>query len=266
MNKVNSKAWYINSKYNVPIELLYFEWDKFMPMLEWQFQDALNEMLNHYCQWHLSDQNERWSITPRNRELSNNVRCRINNRTQMLTPLGPRITQTSIRGRFLHGKNFSHNTPEINFNHHQNTQFKNQAYQMTQNSGNAHHSTTFRTIYASCDHEDFHSRRSLQSNSLFIGNFTCEYHNNHINNPNITLNGSGAVQLEQVWYAVNDASLLMADQTITQAAISSVETFDSNEKNWSMDSIAWKHSTTFLSRYLMNSIFKNGRVTTDLSP
>ena len=51
-NKVNCKAQYASSKYNVQIQPLCFEWDKFTPKLERQFLDAPNEMLNCNCQWH----------------------------------------------------------------------------------------------------------------------------------------------------------------------------------------------------------------------
>ena len=46
MNEVSSIPQYISNKYNVGINLLYFEWFEFIPMLERQFPDILNEMLN----------------------------------------------------------------------------------------------------------------------------------------------------------------------------------------------------------------------------
>ena len=70
MNDISRKVQYIGSKYNVPVEPLYFEWDKLTSTLERQFSDVLNEMLNDGYQGLQSDQYERRSITPRSRELS----------------------------------------------------------------------------------------------------------------------------------------------------------------------------------------------------
>ena len=70
---------------------------------------------------------------------------------------------------------------------------------------------------------------------LIYWQFPCEYHNNYLHNPSITLNCPGASQLEQVRYAFNDFSLLvsvMVDQAIIQAAICSVETFDGNKNKF----------------------------------
>ena len=110
VNKVNSEAWYISNIYNIKINPLYFEWDKLIPMLERQLPVILNEMLNCDCQWHLLDQNESRSTISRKGEPNYNPRRRINNRSQMLPPPGPRITQPQIRDRFHHGENSSHTT------------------------------------------------------------------------------------------------------------------------------------------------------------
>ena len=121
MNEVSSKAQYISSEYNMQIDSLYFEWDKFIPTLERQFTDILK------CLVMIIKAN----ITPRNRELNINFRSRVNNRPQKLTPPCPRITQPSIRGKFHHGKNSSYTTSEMTFNHHQCTQFTNHTYHTT---------------------------------------------------------------------------------------------------------------------------------------
>ena len=57
----------------------------------------------------------------------------------------------------------------------------------------------------------------FQSDGLFNGNVPHEYHNNHLHNPNITLNHPEETPVEQVSYMVNEASLLasvMVDQPI----------------------------------------------------
>ena len=63
MYGVSSEAQYISNKYNIQIDTLYFEWNKFITILHRHFSDILNEMLNHHCQWHPSDQHESRSIT-----------------------------------------------------------------------------------------------------------------------------------------------------------------------------------------------------------
>ena len=177
----------------------------------------------------------------------------------MLTPLGPGITQPNIRDIFQYGKTFSHSTPEIAFNYHQNTHFTNHTYQITQNNGNAHHSMTIRTWNTSHDHQVFHNRSSL-SCGLFNGNFSHKHLNNHLHSPNLILNYLGVTLANQVGKVVNGTRLLasvMMDQPIIQPAITSLEIKDDNKTIWSIDRISWKCSTNFLSRHLTNSIFKN---------
>ena len=134
-------------------------------------------MLNCDHQWYPSDQNESRSTDSRNGEPNNNPRRIINNITQMLTPHGSKMTQPNIRGRWHHGENSSHGTPQITFNCHQSTQFTNHTYQMTLNSWNAHCTLTFRTINTSGDHQGFHDRRSFWLDGSFNDNFPHENHN-----------------------------------------------------------------------------------------
>ena len=47
MCDVNKEARYINSKYSMQVDTLYFEWDKFIQTLEQYFPDILGEILNH---------------------------------------------------------------------------------------------------------------------------------------------------------------------------------------------------------------------------
>ena len=142
-------------------------------------------MLNHDCQGHTSDQDVSRSITLRNREPNNNFSCRVNNRTQMMTPPSPRIMQPNITGRFHHGKFFSNSTPEISFSHNQNTQLTSHTYQMTWNSGNTHHTTKIRATNMSCNHHGFHDRRPFQSGCSFNCIFPHEFQNNHVHNPKL---------------------------------------------------------------------------------
>ena len=174
-------------------------------MVERQFPNILNEMLNCYHQLHQSDQNESRSTITKNEEPNYNLRRRINNTAQMLPPPGPRITQPHMRGRSHHGKKSSQIIPEITFNHDKNTHFRNQTYQTTQDSGHAYHTMTSRTTGTSCDHQGFHSMRLFQSNSLFNRNFPGEYHNNYPCNPTITLNGPEHLDLikQDMWSMIS---------------------------------------------------------------
>ena len=100
---------------------------------------------------------------------------------------------------------------------------------MTWTNGHAHHLTPFRATCVPCDHQSFHMRRSFQLNSSFNNHFPGEYQNNYLHNCNISLNGQETGHLEQARYMINNVNLLiivMADQAIIQAALSSVKTFD----------------------------------------
>ena len=132
-------------------------------------------------------------------------------------------------------KSSSHTTPETTFNHHCNTQFRNQTYQTTWNNGHTHHLTPFRATSASHDHQSFHKMRSFQSKSSFNNDFPGEDHNNYSHNPNISLCGQGISYLEKVTYAVNNLNLIMkvmVDQAIIKAAMSSIENVDSSKNKF----------------------------------
>ena len=47
MSKVRNEAIYISSKYKIQIEPIQFEWDMFLPTLEEDFPEILNEILSH---------------------------------------------------------------------------------------------------------------------------------------------------------------------------------------------------------------------------
>ena len=81
MNEANSEYQYISNRYNIEIDPLHFEWDKFIPTLERQLPDIFNEMLNCDHQGHPLDQSDHTSIISRNREPNNTFRQRVNFRT-----------------------------------------------------------------------------------------------------------------------------------------------------------------------------------------
>ena len=62
---------------------------------------------------------------------------------------------------------FSHSTLGITLNHHQNTQVTNSTYQMTQNSGNANHTMTFKMTNISCNHQG----KTAHLTAIFLTSF-----------------------------------------------------------------------------------------------
>ena len=155
-------------------------------------------------------------------------------------------------------KIFSHSTSEITFNDHQCTQFATYTCQMTWNIGNVHHTMVFGTTNTSCDHQGFHDRKSFWSDSSFNSSFPHEYHNNHLHNPNITLNCLEATPVEQTRYAVNEASLLvtvMVDQPIIYTAIFSVETFDGNKNRFEVWIVSAENAAQIYSQDILRIAF-----------
>ena len=187
-------------------------------------------MLNHNCQWHLSDKNESSSTIYQGRKTDYNL-MRSNNGAQMLQPPGLRNTQQHTRHISSWWKPFQYHT----WNNFQSSQYSSQKPNLSNDTKQQTCSSPYdiRATSASTDHQDFHGRRSFWLNCSLNSKLPGKYHSNYSHKPNITWNGPGASHLEQVRYMVNNANLLttvMVDQTIIQAAISSVETFDRNKK------------------------------------
>ena len=66
----------------------------------------------------------------------------------MLQPPGQRNTQPHIIGTYHHDKYSSSTTPEITFDSHCNTHFRNHTYHTTDNSRNVHQFTILRATSA----------------------------------------------------------------------------------------------------------------------
>ena len=92
MNQVGNKAIHVSNTYEVQIEPLHFEWDKFTPTLEKEFLDTLNKMLNHNSQCQPLNSNENRSFSHGNWKQYNSIRQEINNRMRTLKTPSPTIS------------------------------------------------------------------------------------------------------------------------------------------------------------------------------
>ena len=99
MHQVRTKATHIISKYKIQVEPLHFEWDKFLPTLEKDFAEVLNEVLSDSNNQQQPNSNENRSTPNANRNQHNTG---INNRTRMLTTLSLSATHTNRSHGFQH--------------------------------------------------------------------------------------------------------------------------------------------------------------------
>ena len=126
---------------------------QFITTLERQFLDVLNEVPNHDCQWHLSEQSVNRSTLVGNDESNYNARHRLGIGVHILQPPGLRDTQPHTRGAFHHCKHSPHTIPETTFSCHNNTQSRSQTYHITWNKEHAYQLTPFRATSVSHDHQ-----------------------------------------------------------------------------------------------------------------
>ena len=238
MKQVKHKAICISNKYSVQIEHLYFKWDKFIPTLEKEFPDILNEMVDHSSQWQPLNANENRSIQHRNREPYSNFRRGTKNRAQTRTTPSPTMMHPNMADIFHH---LLHSTPDITIMHHQNTNFINNTYLVAQTRGYVHHITPFRMRNTSQEQQGFHHRVSSRLEGLIYGTFLCGHYNHGLHNTIITANCPKAIPFGQARGTIYEGSLLLSvtiDQTIIQAALSLKETFNGTTNKFE----AWTES------------------------
>ena len=84
MIQVRTEAMHFNNKYKIPIEPIQFEWDRFLPTLENDLPEILNERLRHNSQQQPPNLNKIRSTPNENREQYNGG---IDNRKRTLTTL-----------------------------------------------------------------------------------------------------------------------------------------------------------------------------------
>ena len=192
MCKANREARYITTEYSVWINALYFEWDKFIPMLEKHFPDILDEILNHDNQRSPSANGE-FTTSFRNSHISIG-------RTQR--PSIPRFLQPSNRGQVSHHSSFYHRTTDVSYNHHHNTPIINPT---------CHKAHTVRctfTISAGKPNNHYHlpDRRNLQSEPSINHHPHSNQQQQH-HYPNIHLNDQDRASIEQFKPVICETSL-----------------------------------------------------------
>ena len=75
MHDINREVRYVNNKYSVCIDLLYFEWDKLIPTLENHFPDIIEGLFNCDHQWCVLVHNQDQFIPVCSNKLNTNFRC-----------------------------------------------------------------------------------------------------------------------------------------------------------------------------------------------
>ena len=180
MIQVGNETIYISNKYKIQIEPTQFEWDKFLPALEKDFPEILNEVLScNNNQQQQQNLNENSSIPIKNRNQYNTV---INNRTRMLTALSPSVAHTSRACGYQY---ISHSMPENN-TYGRNGHLTNHTNQGFQNRKHYYHTAPFRSSHIDHDHCGFHHRRPTRSSNWFHNTYLCEYSNNVFHATNTT--------------------------------------------------------------------------------
>ena len=218
MCETNIKAKYIRTKYSVWTEPLYFEWVKFIPMLEKYFPDILDEMLNCHNQMSASA----------NGEATSSFRLNHTNIGRILSQTCSRLLKPRNRGWAQHCSSFCHSTPEVSHSHHQNVPNTNPT---------GHKSNTFKytTDTSACEsNNQYHlaDKRTLQPEPL-ITHLPHSNQQQQYDNANMHLSDQETVSTEQLKSVNNSTGLLasvMVEQPIIQAAISSTETSDGTKK------------------------------------
>ena len=138
MSQARNIAIHISSKYKIQMEPIQFEWDKFLPTLEKDFPEILNEVLWHSNNQHQQpNSNKNRNTSSKNKNQYNTV---INNRIRTLTALSPLATHTNRAHGFQH---MLHSMPENN-TYGGNGYLTNHRYQETQNGRHNFYTAPFR--------------------------------------------------------------------------------------------------------------------------
>ena len=115
-----------------------------------------------------------------------------------------------------------------------NSPFTNHTYQTTQTRGHTCHTAPFRMTNTSHEQQGFYHRGPARLDGLLHGTSPCEYYNHGLHNTNITTYHLETIPFGQARGTIYEDSLfssVMIEQTIIQAALSSVETFDGTKAN-----------------------------------
>ena len=102
------------------------------------------------------------------------------------------------------------------------------------------------------EQQGFYHRGSPRSDSLLYSTFPHEYYKHAIHNSNISINHPETIPFAEVRGTMYEGSLLssvMIEQTIIQAALSSIETFDRTKSKFE----PWIESIETLHKYLVRT-------------
>ena len=135
MSQVGTESTHIGNKYKIQIEPVQFQWDKFLPTLEKDFQEILNEVLSHSNQQQLPKSNKDRSAPNENR---NQYNTGIDSRARTLTTPSPTTMHPNRAHRFKH---MSHSTPNTTNMYGGNGYLTKCTYQETQNRRHTYHIT-----------------------------------------------------------------------------------------------------------------------------
>ena len=190
-------------------------------------------MLSHNSQQQLPNSNEnRFRTNKRMDQYNGNI----DNRTRTLTTLSPSKTHPNIANR---SQCMLHSTAETTNTYGKNDHLTNCTYQGAQNRRHTYHTTPFRSSNAAHDQQCFHHKGSPKSSNLFYRTYLCKDTNNVIHNSNKTVsNLETSSHAKSSIYEGNLLSSVMIDQTIIQAALSSIEICDGTKSKFE----AWTQS------------------------
>ena len=135
-----------------------------------------------------------------------------------------------MANRFQH---MAHSIPETTKTYGRNGNFTNCMYKGTPNRRHTYHNAPFRSSNTACDQQGFHQRGSARSSNWFYSTSPHEYSNNVFHNSNITVSSPDtSPHARGKNYEGNLLSSIMTEQTIKQAALSSIQTFNGKESKF----------------------------------
>ena len=250
INELRDEATYINNKYIIQIEPMQFKWDKFLPMLEKDFPDILKEVLSCINQQHQSISNVNNSMPNKYRSRYNTV---IANWIRMLT-LG---TNTNGACKYEH---ISQSIPENNTYggnyhalHHTHHGWQRTETTTTQFHFHHHIQTMISETFTTGDQQG-----KVLGFITFCHTYPHEYSNNvshaHNNSENDQQSSQNA---GPTTFIGNSLALVMVEQTILQAALTSVEMFDCTKRKFKAWMEAVKMPHKFQVKIQYTQIFLN---------
>ena len=218
--QIRTKAIQISNKYKIQIEPIQFEWDRFLPTLEKDFLEILNEMLK------VTVVNNNQQIQTKNPHQTKRRKNTMEEYLKEQEHWQHWVLQQhnlNMANKFQH---MLHSMPETTNTYSKNCHFTSQTYKGNQNRRHIYHTTPFRLSGTMHEQQGFHHRGSPRSSNWFYGTSPHDYYNNVFHNSNITVSNQETLpHARSTIYEGNLLSSFMIEWTIKQAALSSIETF-----------------------------------------